>query len=499
MKALKGLQPEKVMRYFEEISDVPRESAKEDKIADYMENFARERGLECLRDASNNIVIKKPATAGYEDCDPVILQAHMDMVCVKEKGVEHDFDNEGLDLYVEDGLIRARGTTLGADDGIGVAYGLAVLDSDDIKHPALEVVFTTAEEIGMFGAQAFDTSVLKGKSMISFDAGGFTEGRIYVGCAGNIRVNITQKLNFTEIAGNAGAKKYDVVLKGLKGGHAGGEIAKGRGNASVLCARMLKKLQAIDDLQVVAIQGGDRENPVKNSIPDMFTLTVYTGAEKELRDMAAAFEKQLVDEYDVVEDSIKLTVSEAAAAAGDKAIAADSLRDFLEVTFLLPNGVFTMNKRFTDTPECSSNVGSIEMDECGNLGYNFSIRTSKETVADFLLEKVQIITELKGFEMKVDLRLPAWDYEPNSPIKDLVEAEYERIFQAKPRFKVTPASTECSLFKKGIDGLDVISMGPIIYEEHTPNEYMEITSVGVLWNFLLDILEKLNTLPKRGK
>lgn len=500
MKVLSNLQPEKVMRYFEEISEVPRESSKEGKIADYMENFARERGLECLRDSANNIVIKKPASAGYEGCDGVILQAHMDMVCVKERDIDHDFDNEGLKLYVKDGLIRAKGTTLGADDGIGVAYGLAVLDSDDIKHPPLEVVFTTAEEIGMVGALAFDMSKLKGKNMISFDSGGFTEGRIYVGCSGNIRINAAQKLKKVPLEKDDRGQMYEITLKGLKGGHAGGEIAKGRANGTVLLARLLKRLLAMDKVQIVDFQGGDRENPIKNSIPDMFSVIAYTSSEKEIKETVGKFAEEIKNEFEIVEDSIDLAICPINEAEGDvQAISGGSVYDAVETIYLLPNGVFSMNKRFTDTPECSSNIGSAEIDHDNNvLQYNFSIRASKESVADFLVEKVYMIARLKNLELTVGMRLPAWDYNPDSAVKDLVESEYERIYGSKPRFKVTPASTECSLFKKGIKGLDVISMGPIIYEEHTVNEYMEITSVNELWNFLKDILEKMILLPKKG-
>ena len=505
MKVLNNLQPEKVMRYFEEISEIPRESAKEGKIASYMERFARERGLECIRDNADNIIIRKPASKGYEDCDGVILQAHMDMVCVKDKDVEHDFDNDGLELYVKDGLIRAKGTTLGADDGIGVAYGLAVLDSDDIKHPPLEVVFTTAEEIGMVGALAFDAEKLRGKNMISFDAGGFTEGRIYVGCSGNIKVTALQSLQKEELINDASAKIYEITLKGLKGGHAGGEIIKGRANGTVLCGRLLKRLLSMSGegfVQVIRLQGGDREKPIKNSIPDMFSITVYTNLEKELRNAVAAFDEDIKNEFEIVEDDIALDINQLEKAADDFscAISKQSLKDAVDILFLLPNGVFSMNKRFVDTPECSSNVGNAEIDyDKDIMEYNFSIRSSKESIADFILEKVNVLAELKNLQVTVGTRLPAWDYDPNSNLKDLVETEYEKFYGTKPRFKVTAASTECSLFKRKIDNLDVISMGPIIYEEHTVNEYMEITSVNELWNFLKDILEKMILLPKRGQ
>lgn len=495
MKALNNLQPEKVMRFFEEISDIPRESSKEAKIASYMENFARERGLECMRDASNNIIIRKPASKGYEDCSGMILQAHMDMVCVKEKGSDHDFDNEGLELYVEDGLIRARGTTLGADDGIGVAYGLAVLDSDDIKHPSLEVVFTTAEEIGMVGALALDMSHLKGKYMISFDAGGFTEGRIYVGCSGNIRMTAQQQLETEPLKKKQDGKAYEIALKGLKGGHAGGEIIKGRANGSVLLGRMLGRVLEIKDLSILKIQGGDKDNPIKNGIPDMFSMTVYTSFEKELKETAAEFLAEVENEFEVVEEGLVISVEETKET--DIALTRKTAEDIEEVLWLLPNGVFSMNKRFKDTPECSSNVGNVEAE--GNvLTYNFSVRSSKESVADFVLEKAQRIANLKGLKIAMGDRLPAWDYEPDSQMKDLVEAEYTRIYGRKPRFIVTPASTECSLFKRQIKGLDVISMGPIIYEEHTVKEYMEITSVDELWNFLKVILEKTILLSGKG-
>lgn len=495
MRTLEGLFPEKVMFYFEEISNIPRNSLHEEKIAEYIQNFAESRHMECIRDEINNVLIKKPASAGYEDCETLILQAHLDMICVKEPDYPHDFENDGLDLYVENGRIMARGTTLGADDGIGVAYGLAILDSDTLKHPPLEVVFTVAEEIGMVGAQHFDMKKLSGKYMINFDAGGFTEGRIYVGCAGNSKITLTQKLAYEP--GKSGCQ-YRISLKGLKGGHSGGEIAKGRGNATVLMGRLLQKLSQSADLDISHVQSGDPIGSNKHGIPDMFTVDVIAAQYENVSEPAAEFYEEIKNELQVIEENMSLSI-EKLDVSSIFVLDKKTVTDMVDTLLLLPNGVYSMDKHFVDIPECSNNIGNLEIDEeSGTLVYNLSVRSSKKSLLDFIAAKIKRIAELKGLNFTQGPYLPGWDYEDDSSLKNLIETEYIRMYGSNPRFKITHASTECGLFKEQIKDLEIISMGPIIYEEHTVNEYMGIDSVNVLWTFLCNILEKCIILPKRG-
>ena len=496
MRALEGLSPEKVMFYFEEISSIPRDSLKERELAAYLQQFAENRHLECIRDRMNNVLIKKPASEGYETCSPLILQAHMDMVCVKEPGSSHDFTSDGLDLYVEDGRIMARETTLGADDGIGVAYGLAVLDSDDLKHPPLEVVFTAAEEIGMVGAQHFDMNSLSGKYMINFDAGGFTEGRIYVGCAGNLKITMTQKLTYVPAKGEV---SYRIRLSGLKGGHAGGEIAKGRGNASVLLGRLLLKLSRYTEVEICHVQSGDEISANKHGIPDQFTAEITAASSVNIEKIVAEFYEEIRPELERTDEDIALSY-ETLDCSRIRAIDRKCAADIAEALLLLPNGVFSMHKYFTDTPECSNNIGNLEIDgETDTLVYYISVRSSKVSLMNFLSEKIHCVARLKGFQISAGTPLPGWEFEPNAALKKLIEDEYLQTYGEKPRFKITHASTECGLFKRELADLEIISMGPIIYEEHTVNEYMGIDSVAELWKFLCRVLEKCKDLPERGQ
>ncbi|MCI8809609.1 MAG: aminoacyl-histidine dipeptidase [Oscillibacter sp.] len=487
MYALADLEPKAVMRWFEEISAIPRGSMKEEKIAAYIMEFARQRGLACSEDAYHNVLVRKAASPGREQSPALILQSHVDMICANEKGVEHDFEHEGLELYVEGDRIRARGTTLGADDGIGVAYQLAILDDETMEHPAIEAVFTTAEEIGMVGASYFDMTQLTGKRMINFDAGGFTEGRIYVGCAGNQHGKLTQKFSFVprRVAGNT----VKITLGGLLGGHSGGDIGKGRGNSSVILGRLLSMLLAADAVEVAHFGSGDVSQENKNGIPAECSVVVCTDTPQMLKEMLGEFEAVLRDELSDVDDGVSLT-AETYSVPIDKVVSRDSVAAAVRILSLLPNGVQSMQRVFPDTPECSCNIGNVEMGDT-SIVYYLSIRSCKESLMDVVCEKYRAVSEVTGSRLVLGRRLPSWDYDKDSFMRQLVNAEYIKAFGVSPRFKVTHASTECALFKTNDSEMDIISMGPIIYEEHTPNEYMGIESVGVLWTFIRNIIKQL--------
>lgn len=492
MSVLDKYEPKMVMKFFEEISAVPRGSYNEEKIADYLVNFANQRKLEVRRDKYNNVLIKKPATKGYEHCDTVIMQGHSDMVCVTEAGYVHDFLNDGLKLYVEDGLIKAKGTSLGADDGIGVAYGLAILDSNDIQHPNLEVVFTAGEEVGMIGASHFDMSWLKGKMLISFDAGGFTEGRIYVGSAGCDKFLIKQPIEFVET--NINKKQYEIKVYDFKGGHSGTAIVDGGGNGSVIIGRMLGKLiKACENFVVLNIKSEFENNPLQYVIPNQASLVVSCGNYVEIETTVKRFEKEIQKELGNVDDNVKISIEEIPARYNN-ALTKKSIENIYEILTLMPNGVQSMNKYFTDTPETSINIGNllIQGDE---LLYHISSRGAMESSLDFIVDKIDILSKYKNLYVQREKRLPVWDYKDNSKLKDLVENEYQRIYGNKPRFKVAHGSGEVGMFKRGCgEEFESIAIGPIIYEEHTANEYMEITSVNELYKFFCTILRKLKDI-----
>lgn len=486
MGILDKIEPKEVMHWFEEISSIPRGSLKEEKIAAFLVNFARERGYEYSEDDYHNVVIRKPASPGYEKKSALILQAHIDMICVKDPGVDHDFENDGLELYIDGDHVRARGTTLGADDGIGVAYELAILDDKMLQHPPIEAVFTTAEEIGMVGAIHFDVSQLTGKRMINFDAGGFTEGRIYVGCAGNQHLRLKQAVSYT--AWDRSGKAFDIAISGLRGGHAGGDIHEGRGNTSLIMGRLMSVLTEGTNTKVAYFESGDTSQDNKNGIPGRGKITICTMESENVAVKVKKLETILKDELSDVDDGITFTIQPAA--MPEKVLSDDVVKTAIKILRLLPNGVQSMQRAFPDTPECSCNIGNVEISDDQSV-YYLSIRSCKNTLMDQMCAKYATIAELLGCSLTLGNRLPSWDYDKNSHMKEIVEAEYIKEFGKNPRFKVTHASTECSMFKVHDSEIDIISMGPIIYEEHTTKEYLGIWSVGVLWKFLKEILKQL--------
>ena len=486
MEVLGKLEPKAVMHWFEEISLIPRGSLKEERIAAYIMRFARERGLACSEDEAHNVLVRKKASVGREDRPALVLQSHMDMICAKDRGVEHDFEKDGLKLYVDGDTIKARGTTLGADNGIGVAYQLAILDDDTLAHPPIEALFTAAEEIGMVGAIRFDAAKLKGKSMINFDAGGFTEGRIYVGCAGIWRGRLTQTLRYVPRGDADGAVR--ITVGGLRGGHSGGDIQKGYGNSSVIMGRLLTLLLA-QGAQIASFQSGDVSQENKNGIPAECAVIACPRDAAALTQALKAFDAMLKDELSDVDDGVRVDMAEEPAHVS-RVLSGESAAEAVRLLTLLPNGVQSMQRIFSDTPECSCNVGNVEICD-GVAAYHLSVRSCKASLMDCVYDKYRTAAELTGCTLTMGGRLPGWDYDKASRIRQLVEAEYKSKFGLAPRFKVTHAGTECAIIKSRVPDMDIISMGPIIYEEHTTGEYMGIESVGVLWEFVKSVISRL--------
>lgn len=488
MEVLANLEPKNVMHWFEFVCSYPHGSLKEEKLAAAIMDFARSKGLECKEDAWHNVLVRKPASPGYEDKAPVLLQAHIDMIWAKEKGVDFDFETQGLNLYIDGDKVRARGTTLGADDGIGAAFMLAVLDDDTLEHPPIEAVFTTAEEIGMVGAIHFDKSQLTAKRMINFDAGGFTEGRIYVGCAGIMRAMIRQQAERVPFS-PAGHQPVQIVVGGLKGGHPGGDVGKGRGNATQMMGRILRQLLAMEGVEVSHAESADFSQDNKYSMPIDARILACAKDVAAVTTAMASLQATLRDELSDVDEGVTITVTQTGEVPA-QVLSRGTVETMTRIVALLPNGVQSMQRLFPDTPECSATACRVEW-EGDTVIYYSSVRSCKDSLLTEMGVKYQTIAALNGCEVELGDPLPGWDYDKNSHIRQLVEAEYVREFGREPRFKVTHAGTECSQFKKDLPDLDIISMGPIIYEEHTPKEYLGIPSVGVLWTFLKNILRQL--------
>ena len=479
MPVLSDLEPREVFAWFERLCAIPHGSHHAKAISDYLVAFARERGLACRQDAANNVVIRKAASAGYENAPVVMLQGHIDMVCEKDADCGKDMETEGLDLFVDGDVIGARGTTLGGDDGIAVAMALAVLDADDIPHGPLECVFTADEEVGMIGARALDASDLKAKYLINIDSE--EEGVLTVSCAGACRMACTLPVTRAPFDGQT----LRVRISGLAGGHSGEEIHKGRANAIALLGRWLTLLTENGvDYAVLALSGGAKENviPKESSI----TLVLPAGITEGVHTAAAQFAAQMQAEYGTADPAICLQLTEQGCGAFS-ALDADSTQRLRKALLLMPWGVQSMSMDVPGLVETSLNLGVAELDDSEAI-LRFSLRSSVPSAKELLSCKLQTLTELLGGSVRFHGDYPAWTYARESALRDRCVAMYEAQYGAKPQIVAIHAGLECGILSGKIDGLDCISFGPNLLHVHTPNERADIASVARVWEYLKAIL-----------
>lgn len=482
----KGIYPENVLGFFEEISKIPRGSGKEKQISDWLVNFAKERNLEVYQDRYNNVVIKKEATIGYENYMPLILQGHMDMVWEKNKDVDFDFEKEGIKLKIENGYLMAQGTTLGADNGIAVAMALAILDSKDIKHPALEILITTDEEVNMVGAENFDTSLLKGKKMINLD----TEevGKIYVSSAGGATLKLSSKVENYSL--DKEDKVYLIEILGLKGGHSGAEIHLNLGNSIKILSKLLKHLSINHNYELIEIDGGNKDNAIPREAHVKIATRSSIDSIKELLDKFIVVEKDNYPE----ELGLRYEIKE----ISDNSLRKISDRDTHKlVSFYneFPHGVRTMSQSIEGLVQTSLNFGVLKTELEGNnsiFKINTLLRSSSVKELDDLQEFV--IELAKKYETE-GVKVPSfhpWEYREDSSLRRLSEKVFYNKFNKEIEIKAIHAGLECGLFTDKIEDLDVISFGPDIFGAHTPEERMGLESVKITWDYLLEILKEYN-------
>ena len=459
-----------VLRFFEEISAIPRGSGNTAGIADYLVNFASERGLEVHRDAKDNVIIRKAATPGYESRPAVILQGHTDIVAEKTLDCSIDMEKEGLSLYRDGDFLRARGTTLGGDDGVAVAYALALLDSDSVEHPTLECVFTSDEEIGLIGAEALDTSPLSGKTMINIDSD--DEGVFTVGCAGGIRADLTLPVSREEFAG----KCYEISLSGYMGGHSGVEIDKGRENAIKSLGAML---DALSDIRLVSFGGGNADN----AIPRDATATVCAG--KSLDRIAL---ERVFAEFKKKESGAEYSITECECTT--LPLDGKSTESVLSLLRSEPTGVISMNPDIEGLVETSLNMGIARLgDKAFEL--SFSIRSGRGEAKDALVSRVGAIASELGASLDTRGGYPAWEYRRESHLREVMCAVYEKMYAKAPVVMTIHAGLECGIFSDKIEGLDCVSIGPDNFDIHTPDEHLSIPSTARVWEFLLEVLKAI--------
>ena len=481
MAVLENCEPKRVFHYFEEICKIPHGSGNTKQISDYLVQFAKDHGLKYIQDEMNNVVIYKPGTAGYENAPTVIVQGHMDMVCEKRPDVDHDFTKDGLNLSVEGDYVSANGTTLGGDDGIAVAYGLALLESDTIAHPPLEVFITVDEEIGLLGAVGFDCSVLKGRRFINLDSE--AEGSLWISCAGGL--SGISHIPVTRL--EAKGEKLTVKISGLMGGHSGAEIDKNRANANSLLGKFLHGLDAEAGYELISVQGGQKDNAItRESIAELLTVKENVEAVKEY---AASMQAAWREEYAGTDEGITVTVTE----EGEQDVKVLHPTSKEKVVFFLvnvPYGVQKMSGTIKGLVETSTNIGILKTSENEVLGSS-SIRSSVETARDTLSDKIEYLTEFLGGEYERQGVYPAWEYRKDSPLRDKMVEVYEEMYGQKPNVVAIHAGLECGLFYKKMEGLDCVSLGPDMKDIHTSEEVLSVSSTERVWKYLVKVLGAL--------
>ena len=482
-RILKKLDPERVFYYFEEITKIPRCSGEEKKISDYLVDFAKKNKLEVIQDEALNVIIKKKGTLGYENSPVVVLQGHMDMVGEKNEGADHDFSKDSIEIFIEGDFIKAKETTLGADDGIAVAMSLAILESKDIPHPPLEVLITTNEETGMNGAMSLNPEFIRGRILINLDSE--EEGILLVSCAGGERNKVTIPIIWEE--NKKEMEGYIIKTEGLLGGHSGAEINKGRGNSNKILGRILNSINEKLGINLYRISGGAKTNAIPRTAEA--GIVVEKGKTGILKKEISVIEDELKNELRCTDKNIKITLNldtEEINKIYSKSTS-DNIINFLMIT---PNGVKTMSGEILGLVESSSNIGIVHSTE-KEVIFESSIRSSKKSLQKYISRITKIAGEVSGGRWESYSSYPAWEYNPNSYIRDLFKNTYKDIYGKDIKIEAIHAGLECGLFKEKFEDMDMVSLGPDMVGVHTPEERLSISSTKRTWELLTEVLKKI--------
>lgn len=482
MRVLEHLEPKEVFYFFEEICKIPHGSGNLDAISSYLENFAKERNLFHIRDASNNVIIIKEATSGYETVEPIMLQGHMDMVAVKKNGCGIDLEKDPLRLNVEGDFVYAQDTSLGGDDGIAVAYILAILDSDKIAHPRIEAVITTDEEVGMNGATAIDLSMLKAKRMLNIDSE--EEGILLTSCAGGVRVDC--HLPIKQIPEQPDMAYMEITVGGLLGGHSGTEIDKGHGNAIKLLGITLKQALEKYTFHIAQISGGEKDNAIPREASA--TIGIKQEKSKEFMEEIARIEAELKNEYQSKEKDLYVK-AQPLASYKFPIFDVGSTRRTVDFLVLLPNGVMAMSADIAGLVETSLNAGILKQAE-NEVILSSAIRSAIESAKHKIALQVETLTKLFGGYVETHGDYPGWQFEPDSKLRASMVQLYRELFGKEAQIQALHAGLECGIMAAKISGLDCVSFGPNIYDIHTTEERLSISSTYRMWNYLLEILKQ---------
>ena len=478
MKVLENIEPKKVMEYFEILSTIPHGSGNTKAISDYCVEYAKEHGFEYHQDDSNNVIIICPPTTGYENAPAVIIQGHLDMVCEKDANVDFDFTKDALKLMVDGDYVTADGTTLGADDGIAVAMALALMDDTSIPHPKLEAVFTVDEEIGLLGATAIDLSMLEGKMLINIDSE--IEGILTVSCAGGSTTKSIIPVNSGKATGNI----YKLTIDGLSGGHSGVEIDKNRANANILMGRLLYALCEQSDIKICELEGGMKDN----AIPALSSAVIIS--DTDISAIVKEYDLIFKNEYKTSDSGVRVQ----AQFLGNyqrNALDKKSTKKVISYLVSVPNGIQRMSAEIEGLVQTSLNLGILKLTP-ESMNASYSVRSSVGTEKSALNTKITAITEALGGTVEISGEYPAWEYNPNSKLRDIMADVYREMYGKEIKIEAIHAGLECGVFCGKISGLDCVSLGPDLPEIHTPRERMSMSSVQRVWKYLLEVLKRIN-------
>ena len=475
---LAGLKPGSVFRYFEEICAIPHGSRNTKAISDYLVAFAKEHNLKYIQDESNNVILFGPGTCGMEDHAPVILQGHMDMVCEKDASCPLDMAVDGLDLMHDDRYVYAKGTTLGGDDGIAVAYALAILEDNTIAHPPLEVIITVDEEIGMRGANAIDLSMLRGRTLVNLDSE--EEGIFTVSCAGGATSVISLPVERKAVYGPC----VRLTVDGLQGGHSGAEIHKNRANANKVMGEYLSRIQKLMPLCLTSFSGGSKDNAIPRSC-QATVVAMGIGIER-INDVAAQLQAEIREKYDEPEATVQAFDVDA---LGGNSLTTSATSDVISLLCACPNGVQSYSQDIPGLVQTSLNLGIAKLGE--QFTATFSVRSSVNQEKEELIRKLRELTDFYNGSYSQSGTYPAWEFRKDSPLRDTMVRIYQEMFGKEPQVLAIHAGLECGLLGDKLPGLDCVSIGPQMHDIHTSREKLEIASTERTWNFLLEVLKNL--------
>ena len=478
---LSQLEPQIVWKNFAALNSVPRPSKKEEKVIEFIKNFGEKLNLETTVDEVGNVIIKKPATAGMEDRKPIVLQSHLDMVCQKNNDVNFDFESEGIQMEVAGDWVKAKGTTLGADNGLGVASIMSILESDNIPHPALEALFTIDEETGMTGAKGLKPGQLHGEILLNLDTE--EDDEIDIGCAGGIDVTASQNYNLEDAKGQI----VKITVQGLQGGHSGMDIHKGFGNSNVILGRLLYTGLYNQNIQLISIDSGG----LRNAIPREGNAVLSVRNSVEFIENANILKQEILEEFAEIEKDLQINIENFS--SEKKAISETDSKNIILALKSAHNGVYRMSPDVKDLVESSNNIARVELENGALKILNLS-RSSVESSKNSVAEQLKSVYELAGMEVEFSGSYPGWKPKPGSEIVQIMEKIYEKEFSEKPAVVACHAGLECGIIGANYPEMEMVSFGPTIRGAHSPDERANIPSLQKFWRFLQEILANI---PKK--